>query len=112
MDLFGDFSDLVEWLKEAEALDSSEAKKSLTKWDGKPGGERTLEKTLALRAVLRDMVERIAKGKSVGQSAIDEINNLLRNRTGYTQLVRARGGIERRFHLELIEPIQLITTIA
>ncbi|MER3446879.1 MAG: hypothetical protein C4291_08580 [Candidatus Dadabacteria bacterium] len=112
VDLIGDFSDLVNWLAEAGVLDSVQARTALRRWNDNSQGERTLERARELRVVLRDTVERIANGKSVGQSAIDEINNLLRNRVGYTQLVRVKRGVERQFNLELNEPIQLITPIA
>lgn len=112
VDLIGDFSDLVDWLAEAGVLDLAQARAALRRWGSNSQGEHTLEMARKFREVLRDTVERIANGKLFGQSAIDEINYLLRNQVGYTQLVRVKEGVKRQFHLELNEPIQLITPIA
>ncbi len=112
VDLLGDFSDLVEWLKRAEFLDSTESNKALERWSGRPEGERMLERTREVRTTLREMIQRVVKGKSVGQSAIDEINNMLKNRIGYTQVFRGREGFETRFHLEANEATHLIVPIA
>src|SRR5713101_3824707 len=79
VDLLGDFSDLIEWLKEAGVLDSTEARKALKRWNEKPQGERTLERAWAFRAILGEMIEKIVRRRSVQQLTIDEINNLLRN---------------------------------
>ena len=112
VDLLINFSDLVKWLKSAEFLDSAEAKKVLKRWDNKPQGERTLERACAFRAILREMVEKIVKGKSVQQPTIDAINDLLSHGIGYTQLTRAQDGFETRFHIESDAPIRLIVPIA
>ncbi len=112
VDLLGDFSDLVEWLKRAGVLDSTEAKKVLKRWDNKPQGERTFERSWAFRAILGEMVEKIVKGKSVQQPTIDAINDLFSHGIGYTQLTRAQDGFKTRFHIESDAAIHLLVPIA
>ena len=112
VDLIGDFSDLVEWLTEAQILNSTEAKESLKNWNGRSEGMHTFEKAIAFRAALREMVQRIVKGKPVQQSTIDEINKLLSSRTGFYKLIQLRGKFKVQFHTELNNAIHLITPIA
>lgn len=111
VDLLRDFSNLVEWLVKAQIINSTDAKEALKGWD-KPHRKRIFEKAIAFRAVLRDMVERIAKGKSVQQSTIDKINKMLSNRIGYYELIELRGGFKVRFHAESNKAIHLIVPIA
>ncbi|MCI0488497.1 MAG: ABATE domain-containing protein [Blastocatellia bacterium] len=112
LDLLRDFDDLISWLVQAQVIDKSEAREALEKWSGKREGIRAFEEALRFRAVLRNLVERIAKGKSVQQSAIDAINNLLGSRPGYLQIKRVRGGFERHVHAETVEPVHLLVPIA
>jgi len=111
VDLLRDFSNLVEWLVKAQILNSTDAKEALKGWD-EPYRKRIFEKAIAFRAVLRDMVERIAKGKSVQQSTIDKINKMLSNRIGYYELIESRGGFKVQFHAESNKAIHLIVPIA
>lgn len=112
VDMLVDFSDMVNWLVQAQVLEEKEANEELLKWNGKPEGKDVFEQALAFRAVLYDMVERIVKGKPIQQSTIEEINKMLRHRVGYTQLTRVRSRFETRFHVESGNPIQLIVPVA
>jgi predicted RNA-binding Zn ribbon-like protein len=99
LDLLSTFSDLVEWLRQAHLLDTEAAKHADLKWSGRSEGIRTLDQARTFRATLRDMVERMAAGKSVPQTAIDAINTLLRHRSGYAQVTQRGGTCERHFHV-------------
>ena len=112
VDLLRNFGDLVSWLVEAQALDASEAREAVRRWGGQPEGTRVFEEGRAFRAVLRAMVERIVNGKPVRPAAVDAINQLLQNRVGYSQLVRGRGGFERRFHSGSAEAGHLLAPLA
>ena len=112
LDLLADFDDLVSWLVEARVIDKAESREALDKWSGKREGTKVFAQALEFRAVLRNLVERIAKGKSIQQSSVDAINDLLSNRPGYLQIKRVRGGFERYVQAETVEPVQLIVPIA
>lgn len=112
VDLLRGFSDLTDWLTETRVFSRTEAKEIFKKWNDEPEGERAFYQARAFRGILRNMVERIVKGKTVEGSTIDEINKILGKRTGYTRLIRAKGRFETRFHVELDEAIHLITPIA
>lgn len=112
LDLLADFDDLVSWLVEAHVIDKAESREALDKWSGKRESKEAFEQALEFRAVLRSLVARIAKKKSVQQSALDAINDLLSNRPGYLQIKRVRGGFETRVQAETVEPVHLIVPIA
>jgi predicted RNA-binding Zn ribbon-like protein len=112
VDLLHDFNDLISWLVQAGVVDVAQAKEALKRWGGKPEGERAFAQAQALRAKLRRMVERVVAGKAVEQSAIEAVNAALRERFGYPQLIRTRGGFEKRFHSEFREAHHLIVPLA
>lgn len=112
VDLIGDFSDLIEWLAKGQIINSTDAKGALKDWNGQSEGKRIFGKAIAFRAILRDMVKRIIKRKSVQQSTIDEINKMLSSRIGYYELIELRGEFKVRFHAESNKAIHLIAPIA
>lgn len=112
VDLISNFSDFVQWLAESETLTAEEAAAAVREWGDASEGERTVARAREFRAALRGMVERIAQGKSVAQTALDEINRFIRKSRGERELVRARGRFVERFRPEYREPIDLIIPIA
>jgi predicted RNA-binding Zn ribbon-like protein len=58
------------------------------------------------------MVERIAAGKPVPQAALEAINGRLRDRVGYSQLIRRSGQLEREFQVGSQEANQLLGLLA
>lgn len=112
VDMLGDFSDLLNWMVQAQVLEDREANWELLKWNGKPEGKDVFQQALEFRAVLLNMVERIVQEKPVKQPTIENINELLRHRLGYTQLTRLRSRFETRFHVESGSSIQLIVPLA
>ncbi len=112
VDLLVTFDDLMTWSIEAQVLDSRQAKEMLKNWGGKADANKVVEQARELRAVLRGAVERIADGRTVKQSALDMINELLRRRVWFAELVRVKDGYEKRFHASFAEPIQLLVPVA
>jgi predicted RNA-binding Zn ribbon-like protein len=112
VDLLETFSDLVTWLVQARLLNREEAKQAERKWGGKAEGMRTLDQAREFRAVLREMVERIAAGKPVPPAAIEAINRMLRYRVGYPQLSGRSGKFERGFQAESQEGNRLLGLLA
>ena len=112
VDLFDTFSDLLTWLVQARLLERQAASKAERKWGGQPEGIRILDQAREFRAMLREMVERIAAGKSVPQAALEAINGKLRDRVGYPQLTRRSGKFEREFQAASQEANQLLGLLA
>ena len=112
VDLLSTFSDLVAWLLEVHLLTGEEAKKIERQWGRQAQGTQTLEQARAFRATLREMVERIAAGRPVPQAAIEAINEMLRYRIGYPQLIRRSGTFERGYQAESQDANQLLGLLA
>jgi predicted RNA-binding Zn ribbon-like protein len=112
VDLLETFSDLVTWLVQGGLLNREEAKQGERKWGGKPESMRTHDQAREFRASLREMVERIAAGKSVPSAAIETINRMLRYCVGYPQLTGHSGKFEREFQTESQESNRLLGLLA
>ena len=112
VELLGNFADLVHWSAQARLLDPAEAEAALQRWDGQPEGVRAFAQARVLRAALKRMADELARGQAVDQTIVDVINRLLRQRTGYAQLVPAATRFEKRFHAEVGEAVQLLVPIA
>lgn len=112
VDFFAEFSDLVAWLQQAGTLSSTDAKAALAAWGDRPEARRLLDRARDLRTALHEMAERLVAGKSAGQGALDEINRVLAQATGYNQLVRNPNGYALHFQPARSEAIQLLMPIA
>src|SRR5574341_1241076 len=112
VDLLATFSDLVAWLVQIHLLTEEEAKKIERLWGRQATATQTLEQARAFRVTLREMVERIAAGRPVPQAAIEAINDMLRYRIGYSQLIRRSGKFERGFHVKSQDTNQLLGLLA
>jgi len=109
-DLLATFSDVVDWTVQANALTQAEA-------DGfeRPSGQqgtRMLEEVRTFRAVLRNMVERIAADKPLPQTAVQAINDALRTRIGYPQVTSRKGTFERRYQIQGTSAPQILGLLA
>ena len=112
VDLLATFSDLVTWLVQVDLLREKEATKIERQWGRQAEGVQTLEQARAFRVTLREMVERVAAGRSVPPAAVEAINEMLRYRIGYPQLTRGSGKFERGYQAESREANQLLGVLA
>lgn len=94
-DLLRGPGDLARWLREAGVLGPIEAGEAPGRW-----GEGEFRRAVGFRESLRGMIERVAGGGAVRPEEIEEINGVLRERPGYTQVVRSGEGFEGRFVAE------------
>jgi predicted RNA-binding Zn ribbon-like protein len=112
IELLGGFDELVHWFVQARVLDASKAEEISERWGGGSEAERVFGRALDFRAGLRQMVERIMRGKAVSPSVIVQINELLRHQLGYAILKRVRGGFEKQLQSEFKEPVDLLWPVA
>jgi predicted RNA-binding Zn ribbon-like protein len=111
VDLLGTFDDLVKWLRQAHLVLSDEAAPALERHSADKG-RQILDEARAFRHTLREMVERIASGKPVPQTAVEAINDLLRNRRGYPRLARRKETFEQGFQVDSWDARQLLGLLA
>lgn len=109
-DLLENFDDLSSWMRQAKLLTASQEKFERDHLNNEEA-VALLERTKAFRATLRVVVERVAAGKAVPDSAIDAINQFLAQRPGYTELVRAKEGFKRRFHSLAIHQVEFVASL-
>lgn len=107
-----DYHALVSWLEQAHVVDAAQAKAVLKKWGSSAEGKRAHEQAHVLRGALRTMAEYLAQGKSVPQSSLNAINDVLSYGVGHHQLVRVRGGFEQRLQRTCDEAKHLLVPVA
>ena len=112
VDRLNSFESLMAWLVQAHTLDQPQADDILGNWKGTREAESTFQNAVGLRSSLREMAERLVKGKLVPESTVAEINQCLAHQTGHAELKRARGGFEKRFQADFRVPEQLLWLVA
>jgi predicted RNA-binding Zn ribbon-like protein len=111
VDLLGSFDDLMAWYTQAKVVDPAQAKAIAR--HSHDAAARALREARQLRAMLREMVERLTEGRTnVPQATLDQLNRLLRAREGYSEIVRTKEGYETRFRSRVDEPAHLLVAIA
>ena len=111
-DLLTSDQDFVAWLVLAKLFERNKLKAALEQWRQQKTGVRVWKDALALRALMRRMVEAIVAGRPIPRASIDAINSLIGKPSGFTKLVKTPRTFERRFELELNEPKQLLVPLA
>ena len=112
IDLLPGFDALVDWCEQAQVVSTAEARDVRRRWSGSAEAASAHARALTFRAALRGMLERLAGGRSVPQTALDAINDLLRLDAGQREIVRTRDGYETRQRRSLDTPDQLLGPIA
>ncbi len=92
VDLLGEFTDLVRWLREAGLLSEEAGRRALARWQGTAEARAALAEAKALRGALRAGVERLVAGRAVGAGMIRAVNRVLAARPNYRRLVREGQG--------------------
>ena len=112
VDLLTRFGDLMSWLIQAGVLDAARAKDRIRAWGAVTEIDHVFARARDFRGTVHHMVQCIVDQGSVPKAAVSEINMLLRNYVGHGELRRVRGGFEKRFEIDLKEPIHLLGPIA
>lgn len=110
-DLLGGFEDLVAWLVQANMMDKVRAVVVMTQWNHKDQ-EQLFEQGVVFRKTLREIVARIVARKSIPDSAVASINQILSQCPGYPQLVYKKGGYVRQFQSQATQKGGLLAPLA
>jgi predicted RNA-binding Zn ribbon-like protein len=111
-ELLESFEDLVAWAVRSDLLNLSQAKALLQDWSGRPKAAQVFKRALKFRDVLREMIIDAARGAAIKPSALEAINLILKEESGYAEIVRIENGFEKRFHADFSEPGRLLAPIA
>lgn len=113
IDLLGGVDDLTRWAVAAHLLDAAQARELARRWSRTRAAEPFFGRAVQFRAVLREMVARIAAGRTVVPPAtLTAINDVLGARIGALELKRTPSGYETRSRHEISEPVHLLVPIA
>jgi predicted RNA-binding Zn ribbon-like protein len=111
IDLLGGCEDLVAWLVQASMVDKVQPVVVMTQWNHKDQ-EQLFEQGVMFRKTLREMVARIVARKSISDSAVASINQILSRCPGYPQLVYAKGRFERQIQSQAAQKEGLLAPLA
>jgi predicted RNA-binding Zn ribbon-like protein len=112
VELVENFGDLVWWLAAARLLETAQAEALIERWGCTSEGQAAVEQALALRSLLRQMVEELVAGKPAPLAAVEAINRRLRYRVRYSQLIQTQDKFTMRSYLEFDEAIQTLGPLA
>ncbi len=104
--------DCIAWLALARVFERNKLKLALKEWQAEKTGLRIWKDALALRTVLRLMIEAIVAGRPIPRASVEAINALISKPSRVTKVVKTPRNFERRFELELNEPKQLLVPVA
>ena len=110
-DVLEGFDDFISWLVQANLLTRAQADIAGAELNHKECTS-LLEQAKTFRTTLRELAARIVARKPIPGSVINLINQILSQRPGYPQLVRRKGGFERRFHSEAASVHNLLVPLA
>jgi predicted RNA-binding Zn ribbon-like protein len=111
-DLFGSFKDLVQWFEQANLASPADMQRLARVWTDTPEAETTLQAARALRTVLRNAVERVARTGRVPGTLADVLGNELREPRLATEVVPSHGRLKTRPHWILGKPSDLLAPLA
>lgn len=111
-DLLESFEDLAAWAARVELLDLPQARALLKAWSGRPRAAQVFNRALRFREVLREMVLDASLGAAIKPRVIEAINLTMKGENGFSEIVRAGDGFEKRFHSDFSDPGRLLAPIA
>ncbi len=111
VDLLTKFTDLADWLFEAEVVDAEMKEEITGKWR-ESAGSGGLAQPRKFRAVLHHIVENIVHGKPVERSGTEAINRILHKQNEYLYLHTENGKHSLKSQLLFEQPVHLLTPIA
>jgi predicted RNA-binding Zn ribbon-like protein len=110
-DLLNNFEDFVLWQNAAGLISQSEVERLSKNW-ARHETQKVLRVILDFRKILRETVESLANGKPIKSSALKKLNEILRQKFGYYQVVKTKNKFEKKFETHVQQPRQLLVPIA
>lgn len=105
-------SDFLAWTVAVELLDEKEAKNLSVKWNDSGANEKVLDEIRRFRNILHEAAENIAGAGEISDAALAAINQRLKKQGGFTEIERVENRFEKRFRIDLSEPLNLLQPVA
>lgn len=112
VDLLGDFTDLVRWLKEAQVLDNNEAQEALHRWPAPAEREKIVEQARTFRAVLLTAAEKVTQAEPITGEVVSSINGILHAHCRSLELAFEGDKLVSRYIGKITEPLHLLAPVA
>jgi predicted RNA-binding Zn ribbon-like protein len=111
-DLFQSFADLTQWFEEGNLAPAAEMRRLAKVWTDTPEANETLQATRALRSVVRNAAERVARIGRVPSTLADVLGNELREPRLATEVVPSHGRLKTKPLWILEKPSDLLAPVA
>lgn len=112
VELLGDFTDFIQWLKEAQVLDADEAQGALHRWPAPAEREKIVEQARAFRAVLMTAVEKVTRAEPMTTDIVSPINAILHAHCRSLELAFEGDKLVSRYFGKITEPLHLLAPMA
>ena len=111
-DLLQSFSDLTQWFEQANLASAAEMQRLAKVWTDTPEARDTLQEARALRSVLRQAVERIAKTGRLPGDLAGALGKELQHPRLATKVLQSQGKLTTKARWILEKPQDLLVPIA
>jgi predicted RNA-binding Zn ribbon-like protein len=112
VDLLNGFDDLLEWSVAVGLLDKGQAEKAGKKWSGSTEAAELFKNAQELRDSIRHVAVDLSQGKPVSTHSLDELNDMLKRKSGFFEIIHTEEGYEKRFHSETNDIRDLLVPVA
>ncbi len=111
-DLLQSFEDLTQWLKQANLASANEMQRLAKVWTDAPEARDTLQEVRALRSLLRQAVERIAKTGRLPRELAGVLGKELQHPRLATEVMQSQGKLRTKPRWILEKPRDLLVPLA
>jgi predicted RNA-binding Zn ribbon-like protein len=112
VDLIESVDDLLSWAVKAAVLSRADADALAQRWAQPSKARQALAQAKEFRAALRSMAERLNESRTLPSAIVDTLNEVVRHRTGYVQLVKAKARFEERVVRQFTDLVHVMVPIA
>lgn len=111
-DLLDNYGDLIAWAEVCGILRQPEAFEIFNKYNDENQSKNALSNTRNFREILLETVKSLIEGKKIKRKSLEEINQILQKKSGFTELVKEAKGFSRIQRFETETPEQILFPIA
>lgn len=112
LDLLPDFKQWMAWHSAASGPGTNQERAQAREWQGKVGSADAYASAIAFRSELRKMAKAMASNKTVPDSAVAAVNDVLRRGAAYEQVIPSGRGFARRAYRAVHDPADLLVPVA
>ena len=112
VDLIRTFEGLIHWSTATGLIDERRARQIIRKWNDTADAERVIARAHRLRDSLASVTEALLESQRPPSSALEDINSLLRRKSGWFELRAAETGYSKIFYADLDDIDGILVPVA